>query len=133
LPSKDLFKTTENTTLGFGLGHRRKFGPFVWDLEAGVETSLARERLDRFGSLAGRHPDGIVDAFNSLPVFATGRATFGLGGAGGFGLYAGVKADFQAVSVDRIPLHLRSGSPEEGELYGLRFEYWPKFFFGIRF
>jgi hypothetical protein len=75
IPREDFLQTTENATLGLGLGRRRVFGPFSWDFEAGIETPLGPRERDRFGELAGADPSGIVDAFNSLPAFATLRTT----------------------------------------------------------
>jgi hypothetical protein len=132
LPREDFLQTSDNATLGLGLGRRATFGPFAWDVEAGIETSLGPEERSRFGDLSTEKPSGFVDAFGSLPAFFTLRGTFGMGHMGGFGVYVGVKADFQNIGGDRIPEHLREGKVKEGKLFGDRFEYWPKFFVGIR-
>jgi hypothetical protein len=99
----------------------------------GYRTGTRRLYASFFGGLPREDFLQTSDnAFGSLPAFFTLRSTFGMGHMGGFGVYVGVKADFQDIGGDRIPEHLREGKVKKGKLFGDRFEYWPKFFVGIR-
>jgi len=126
LPSADLGEASGRLSFGAGIGHRQVFFPFALDVEVGAESVFDPAAADWGGILSGRIPA-------SSPVFGSLRATFGLGGSGGFGAYLGVKADFEGRGAGRVPEHLRFGEARAFDAFGLALDFWPKIFAGIRF
>ncbi len=124
IPMDDLGNSGERLTFGAGLGHRQTAGPFALDFEFCAEAPFDPWAAD---------PAGASFSDSASSVFGSLRATLGLGGNGGAGLYVGVKADFEDRGSGRVPAHLRSGEIRSLDAFGLSLDYWPKLFAGLRF
>lgn len=132
MPAAEISRNIDRLTVGVGIGHRQALAPLALDIELCAESPLNEAAFSRWNALATLNMVGFASNVAALPLFGSLRATFGLGGRGGFGAYVGLKADFEARGAGAVPAHLRTGTPAAFDAFGASIDYWPKLFFGIR-
>ncbi|MBU0928071.1 MAG: hypothetical protein KKA67_10000 [Spirochaetes bacterium] len=137
-PSAELLRTTNGLSFGAGLGHRFKILFVTADIELGAETPVDTAAITDFYSALKARDMAAIEAIDPWNVsFGSLRATFGFGKRRGFGLYAGIKADFAPSGSEAIPASMRTafGSPDPYQLtiFGRGIEIWPKWFLGVKF
>ncbi|MFA6508735.1 MAG: hypothetical protein WCT14_21730 [Treponemataceae bacterium] len=132
LPVADIPNKIDNLTVGVGIGHRQTLAPLSLDIELCAETPVNSATFERWNASSSFNTVGCAMNLAALPFFGSFRATFGLGGKGGFGAYVGLKADFEWRGAGLVPSHLRTGSAGALDVFGASFDYWPKFFVGVR-
>lgn len=130
-PASKLFLSSEDISVGAGLGHRMHILFLTADIEGCVELPIDPYRLQEAAETG--NPDLLPwsEAFGSL------RVSFGFGQRRGFGAYLGIKTDIALAGSGQVPLHLRSSygesAPKPLTLFGEDFELWPKLFLGFKF
>ncbi|MBN2874402.1 MAG: hypothetical protein JXM71_04845 [Spirochaetales bacterium] len=137
-PVQGLGLSGEGLSVGGALGHRFRFLFLTADVELGSETRLDSTALVALASaVAAKDPDSLrgIDPWDVS--FGSIRASFGFGNRKGFGPYVGIKTDFAPSGSGAIPASMRSSfgssSPYTLTLLGTELEFWPKWFFGIKF
>lgn len=133
-PAAEALRSYEWVTLGAGLGHRFHVLFLTADVELAAEAPMDAAALA-----------GLVDAIDGTwspggygwpGAFGSVRASFGLGARKGFGIYAGIKADFGISGWGSVPERLRRSSFGNGSyafnLFGKTVDLWPKWFIGVK-
>jgi hypothetical protein len=134
-----LFRTADELSAGFGLGHRFRLLFMTADIELCGELPLDAADWTTFRQLLA--PWGSSMNWQSLiesapPGFGSLRASFGFGQRRGFGVYAGIKTDFIVGGWGFMPERLKSAfglaAPYTLEMFGTTIEMWPKLFLGMK-
>jgi hypothetical protein len=130
-PADKLFLSSEDLSIGAGLGHRLRILFLTADIEGCVELPIDPDRLHEAAETGNPELLPWSEAFGSL------RVSFGFGQRRGFGAYLGIKTDIAFAGSGQIPQHLRSSygesAPKALALFGENFELWPKLFLGLKF